>query len=125
MKRYSLKFDHAEVNEKGDLVHTRDCMTCHVRISGNSDLKTLTDADVPIMACTSCHNHATDLKTEMDKRADSVEKKQPVFNCAYCHTSAVGAFYSPAESREAVRFIDLRRAGQEERGKPPFRTCEC
>ena len=95
LKRYSLKFDHAGVNEKGDLVHTKDCMTCHVRISGNSDLKTLTDADVPIMACTSCHNHAADLKTELDKRADSVEKKQPAFNCAYCHTSAVGAFAVP------------------------------
>ena len=94
-KRYSLKFDHDDVNEKGDLVHRRDCMTCHVRISGNSDLKTLTDADVPIMACTSCHNHATDLKAELDKRADTVEKKQSAFNCAYCHTSAVGAFPVP------------------------------
>ena len=96
VKRYSLKFDHAEVNEKGDLVHTKDCMTCHVRISGNSDLKTLTDADVPVMACTSCHNHAADMKTELDKRADSVDKKQVVFTCAYCHTSAVGAFAVPA-----------------------------
>ena len=95
VKRYSLKFDHAEVNEKGDLVHTKDCMTCHVRISGNNDLKTLKDADVPIMACTSCHNHVADLKTEMDKRADSVEKKQPAFACAYCHTSAVGVFAVP------------------------------
>ena len=95
VKRYSLKFDHAAKNEKGDLVHTKDCMTCHVRISGNSDLKTLTDADVPIMACTSCHNHAADLKAEMDKRADSVDKKQPAFNCAYCHTSAIGAFAVP------------------------------
>ena len=95
VKRYSLKFDHAEVNEKGDLAHTRDCMTCHVRISGNSDLKTLTDADVPIMTCTSCHNHAADLKTELDKRADSVEKKQPAFACVYCHTSPVGSFAVP------------------------------
>ena len=95
VKRYSLKFDHAAVNEKGDLVHTKDCMTCHVRISGNSDLKTMSDADVPVMACTSCHNHAADMKTELDKRADSVDKKQPVFTCAYCHTSAVGAFAVP------------------------------
>lgn len=95
VKRYSLKFDHAAVNEKGDTVHAKDCMTCHVRISGNTDLKTLTDADVPIMACTSCHNHAADLKTELDKRADSVEKKQAAFNCAYCHTSGVGAFAVP------------------------------
>lgn len=95
VRRYSLKFDHASVNEKGDLVHTRDCMTCHVRIAGNSDLKTLKDADVPIMTCTSCHNHATDLKTELDKRADSVEKKTPVFKCVYCHTTDVGSFAVP------------------------------
>ncbi len=95
VKRYSLKFDHSAVNEKGDLVHTRDCMTCHVRISGNGDLKTLKDADVPIMACTSCHNHAADLKTELDKRADTTEKKLPIFQCSYCHTQAVGVFSVP------------------------------
>lgn len=95
VKRYSLKFDHADVNEKGDLVHTRDCMTCHVRIAGNGDLQTLKDADVPIMTCTSCHNHATDLKSELDKRAESIEKKQPIFQCTYCHTTAVGAFAVP------------------------------
>lgn len=94
-RRYSLKFDHAEVNEKGDLVHTRDCMTCHVRISGNNDLKTMKDADVPIMTCTACHNHAAVLKSELDKRAESIEKKTPVFKCNYCHTAAVGAFPVP------------------------------
>ena len=95
VKRYSLKFDHSEKNEKGDLVHTKECMTGHVRISGNGDLKTLKDADVPIMACTTCHNHAADLKKELDSRAESVEKKQTAFNCAYCHTSAIGAFAVP------------------------------
>ena len=91
VKRYSLKFDHSAVNDKGDLVHTRDCMTCHVRISGNGDLKTLKDADVPILACTSCHNHAADLKTELDKRSEASK----TFQCNYCHTSAVGAFPVP------------------------------
>jgi hypothetical protein len=95
VRRYSLKFDHSETNEKGDLVHTRDCMTCHVRISGNGDLKTLKDADVPILACTSCHNHAADLKTELDKRAESIDKKTPVFQCNYCHTTAMGGFRVP------------------------------
>ena len=95
VKRYSLKFDHSEKNDKGDLVHTKDCMTCHVRISGNGDLRTMKDADVPIMACTSCHNHTADLKTELDKRADSVDKKQPIFQCSYCHTNAIGVFEVP------------------------------
>ena len=95
VRRYSLKFDHAEVNEKGDLVHTRDCRTGHVRISGNGDLRTLKTADVPIMACTSCHNHAADLKTELDKRADRSDQKLPVFRCDYCHTPEVGAYPAP------------------------------
>ena len=94
-KRYSLKFDHSGVNEKGDLVHTRDCMTCHVRISGNADLRTLKDADVPLLACTSCHNHATDLSDELGKRAESIEKKLPVFSCTYCHTAGVGSYPVP------------------------------
>lgn len=89
VKRYSLKFDHSEANEKGDLVHTRDCMTCHVRISGNGDLRTLKDADVPIMACTACHE--ADLTKELNKRA----AKTPPFQCSYCHTAAVGAFPVP------------------------------
>jgi hypothetical protein len=95
VKRYSLKFSHEEVNEKGDKVHTRDCMTCHVRIAANSDLKTLKDADVPLMTCTACHNHAADLKTELDSRADSIAKKTPVFQCSYCHTKDVGSYRVP------------------------------
>jgi hypothetical protein len=95
VRRYSLKFDHSEKNDKGDLVHTRDCMTCHVRISGNGDLRTMKDADVPIMACTSCHNHAADLKKELDSRADAIEKKVRAFQCSYCHSAAVGVFPVP------------------------------
>jgi hypothetical protein len=89
VKRYSLKFDHSAKNEKGDLVHTRDCMTCHVRISGNSDLKTMKDADVPILACTACH--ANDLTKELSSRNDV-----KTFQCSYCHTAAVGVFPIPA-----------------------------
>ena len=88
VKRYSLKFDHSAVNEKGDLVHTRDCMTCHVRISGNADLRTLKDADVPIMTCTACH--ANDLTKELNSR---VETK--TFQCSYCHTAPVGVLPVP------------------------------
>jgi hypothetical protein len=88
VKRYSLKFDHSAKNEKGDLVHTRDCMTCHVRISGNNDLRTLKDADVPMMACTACH--ANDLTKELNSRNDV-----KTFQCGYCHTAAVGALPVP------------------------------
>lgn len=93
VKRYSLKFDHSEKNDKGDLVHTKDCMTCHVRISGNGDLRTMKDADVPIMACTSCHDK--DLTKELNSRADTIDKKLPAFQCSYCHTQSVGVFTVP------------------------------
>jgi len=87
-KRYSIKFDH---NQKEHSV--RDCMTCHVRISQNSDLKTLVDADVPFVACVSCHNDK--ITEETTKRSETLAAKQPAFQCIYCHAPAVGRFPIP------------------------------
>lgn len=95
-QRYSLKFDHEEtrtVNAKEEKVHTSDCMSCHVRIAQNADLKTLTDADVPFMACVACHSD--DFAAELNKRAENIAAKQPIFQCGYCHTPAVGRFPVP------------------------------
>ncbi|MFN2501827.1 MAG: hypothetical protein ABR530_07445, partial [Pyrinomonadaceae bacterium] len=51
IKRYSLKFDHSSETHAN-----RDCAACHVRITQNADVRTLKDADVPIMTCGgSCH----------------------------------------------------------------------
>lgn len=86
--RYSLKFDHQQKEHS-----IRDCMTCHVRISQNSDVKTLVDADVPFMACISCHSDK--ISEESGKRAESIVGKQPAFQCSYCHTTAVGRFPIP------------------------------
>ncbi len=106
LKRYSFKFDH---NLKDHAV--RDCMTCHVRISQNSDVQKMIDADVPMMACssTSCHGGSeTGLERdnpkyglnivadEIAKRNKSIENKQPAFQCTYCHTPAIGRFPIPA-----------------------------
>lgn len=90
LKRYSFKFDH---NSKSHAV--RDCMTCHIRIAGNGDLKAMKDADVPILACTSCHNHSDDLAKELTARATTVEAKQAVFSCNYCHTSPIARLPVP------------------------------
>ncbi len=87
-KRYSIKFDH---NQKEHSV--RDCMTCHVRISQNSDLKTLVDADVPFITCVSCHNDK--ITEETKKRTASLGAQQPAFQCTYCHASAIGRFPIP------------------------------
>lgn len=93
VSRYSLKFSHEDLNDRGETVHNRDCMTCHVRISQNADLKTMKDADVPFMACASCH--ADNFTKENNSRADSIAKKQPAFQCTYCHTTAIGRFPMP------------------------------
>lgn len=91
VKRYSLKFDHQQKDHSA-----RDCMTCHVRISQNADLRTMKDADVPFMACASCHNHGDDLAKEVAKRNETAAAKQPAFQCTYCHTPAIGRFPVPA-----------------------------
>lgn len=90
VKRYSLKFDHKQKEHA-----LRDCMTCHVRISQNDDLKTIKSADVPFITCVSCHNHVDDYSKEAAKRIKSVADKQPVFQCSYCHTTDVGRFPIP------------------------------
>lgn len=90
VKRYSLKFDHQQKEHS-----VRDCMTCHVRISQNNDLKTLVDADVPFLTCIACHNHADDFEKEMTKRSDSISAKQAAFQCIYCHMPSVGRFPIP------------------------------
>lgn len=89
VKRYSFKFDHEQKEHS-----VRDCMTCHVRISQNADVKTLNDPDVPFMACASCHGDK--ITEESGKRASSIAEKQPAFQCTYCHTPAVGRYPVPA-----------------------------
>ncbi|CAN5467194.1 hypothetical protein BH10ACI2_BH10ACI2_03030 [soil metagenome] len=89
--RYSLKFDH---QQKDHVI--KDCMTCHVRISQNADLKTLVNADVPILTCSTSSCHGSKILEEIGKRETSVAQKQAVFQCAYCHTTAIGRFPVPA-----------------------------
>ncbi len=91
--RYSLKFDHMDKNERGDFVHTRDCMTCHVRISQNDDIAKMKDPDVPILACIACHGDK--LTEEIGKRESSVAANTAAFQCSYCHTTAIGRFAIP------------------------------
>lgn len=92
INRYSLKFDHQSANHVN-----KDCTTCHVRITQNSDLSTMKDADVPFMTCASCH--AAQLKEETDKRATTTAAKQPVFQCIYCHSTEIGRFEIPASHK--------------------------
>jgi hypothetical protein len=91
--RYSLKYDHATPASHA----IKDCTTCHVRITQNSDIFTMKDADVPFMTCASCHDK--DFEKERKKRTESIAAKQPVFQCAYCHVSEIGRFEMPASHR--------------------------
>lgn len=93
LSRYSLKFDHMDKNERGDLVHVKDCMTCHVRISQNDDVAKLKDPDVPVLACIACHGDK--LTEEIGKRESSIANKQAAFQCSYCHTPAIGRYAVP------------------------------
>ncbi len=88
IKRYSFKFDHLQKEHS-----VRDCMTCHIGISQNADLKTLVNADVPFVACYSCHDKKTD--EELKNRKDSLDAKAAPFQCIYCHTTEVGRFPVP------------------------------
>lgn len=91
--RYSLKFDHMDKNERGDLVHVKDCMTCHVRISQNDDIAKLKDPDVPVLACIACHGDK--LIEEIGKRESSLAANTTAFQCNYCHTTAIGRYPVP------------------------------
>ena len=100
VQRYSLKFDHASPGHV-----KKDCTSCHLRITQNSDVRTMKDADVPILSCKECHAKQEDDKDkralidEIDKREASIAEKKTVFQCTYCHTSAIGRYETPPSHR--------------------------
>jgi hypothetical protein len=99
--RYSLKFDH---DDPGHVV--KDCTSCHVRITQNSDIRTMKDADVPISSCKACHakpsgtaSFETVLNSELDARAARSKENKPAFQCIYCHTTEVGRYEIPVSHK--------------------------
>jgi hypothetical protein len=99
VERSSLKFDHEQAGIKvqvGERVHAKDCITCHLRTSASSDLqmlKTKAEPEVPFSTCVSCH--VDDFKTELKKRDDN-----RAYQCAYCHTTALGRYKMPDSHHE-------------------------
>jgi hypothetical protein len=88
--RFSLKFSHQDKDHV-----TKDCTSCHVRITRTADLAEMKGADVPILSCGgSCHGK--DIAEELGKRDASLTAKQPAFQCTYCHTPEVGRYPVPA-----------------------------
>lgn len=101
LQRYSIKFDHDRVGHV-----EKDCTSCHLRITQQSDIRTMKDADVPIASCKACHATQEDdpskkiLFTEIDAREKSIADKTSVFQCTYCHTSAIGRYEIPASHKK-------------------------
>lgn len=95
-ERYSLKFDHDRAGH-GD----KDCISCHVRITQQSNVALMKDADVPIASCWSCHatNEQDRSRRILFAEIESREK-QATFQCTYCHTSAIGRFEIPTSHRK-------------------------
>ena len=95
IQRYSLKFSHQSTNHAN-----KDCTTCHVRITQNSDVAKMKDADVPFQTCSTSSCHGSNISAEIGKREESITGKQPAFQCAYCHTSAIGRYEIPPSHRK-------------------------
>jgi LSD1 subclass zinc finger protein len=102
--RLSMKFRH--VREQ----HVAECTTCHINITRSATLRGL-KPDVPITACTECHNK-DGLRLDVSKELETIDKDRD-FVCSYCHTSDVGRRDPPAShyliaGREAIKRKDVK-----------------
>ena len=89
--RISLKFMHEGGGEKKQ--HVAECTTCHINITKSATLRGL-KPDVPITACTECHNK-DGLRQDLNNELTALDKNR-AFTCVYCHTSNVGSLDAPA-----------------------------
>ena len=90
IQRYSIKFDHAYKDHAN-----KDCTVCHVRITQNSDVSKMKDADVPFQTCSTSSCHGSNIAEEIKNREASIAAGQPAFQCVKCHTTAVGRYDIP------------------------------
>ena len=102
--RLSMKFRHAREQ------HVAECTTCHINITKSSTLRGL-KPDVPITACTECHNK-DGLRQDVSKELEAIDKNRD-FVCAYCHTSEIGRRDPPAShyliaGREAIKRKEVK-----------------
>jgi hypothetical protein len=102
--RISLKFRHAREQ------HVAECTACHINITKSSTVRGL-KPDVPITACTECHNK-DGLRLDVSGELEAIDKNRD-FTCSYCHTSDVGRRDPPAShyliaGREALKRKDVK-----------------
>src|ERR1051326_5446059 len=89
--RISAKFEHDGGGEKKQ--HVGECMTCHINITKSATLRGL-KPDVPITACTECHNKVG-TREDLSKELVAIDKDRN-FTCVYCHAANVGSLDPPA-----------------------------
>lgn len=90
-KRISAKFIHEGGGEKKN--HVLECTSCHINITKSQSLRGL-KPDVPITACTECHNK-DGLRQDVSKELAAIDKDR-AFVCTYCHAPEVGRLDPPA-----------------------------
>ena len=89
--RISAKFIHDGGGEQKQ--HVAECTTCHINITKSVTLRGL-KPDVPITACTECHNN-DGLRQDLNKELVAIDKDRN-FTCVYCHAANVGSLDPPA-----------------------------
>ena len=88
--RISLKFMHEGGGVKQN--HVMECASCHINITKSPSVRGL-KPDVPITACSECHNKAG-AREDLNKELAAIDKNT-AFVCVYCHTSNVGGLDPP------------------------------
>lgn len=89
--RISLRFMHEGGGEKAN--HVLECTACHINITKAASLRGL-KPDVPITACTECHNK-DGLRQDVSKELAAIDKDR-AFVCVYCHAPNIGSLDPPA-----------------------------
>ncbi len=89
--RISQKFIHEGGGEKAN--HVLECTACHINITKSATSREL-KPDVPITACTECHNK-DGLRQDVSKELAAIDKNRE-FVCVYCHAPNVGSLDPPA-----------------------------
>jgi hypothetical protein len=102
--RISLKFMHEGGGERKQ--HVAECTTCHINITKSATLSGL-KPDVPITACTECHNKVG-ARQDLDTELAALDKNR-AFTCVYCHTSNVGKQDAPASHYLIAQRPPLKR----------------
>jgi hypothetical protein len=102
--RISAKFVHDGGGEKKQ--HVNECTSCHINITKSASLRGL-KPDVPITACTECHNKVG-TREDLNKELLAIDKNRS-FTCVYCHAANVGSLDPPASHYVIAERPPLKR----------------